>query len=61
MQPGRRMDVAVDLVKQDGDTATFKGKGADDAGRQTVAAQFVLPATAWPAAARPGPAPTSSC
>lgn len=42
MLPGRRMDVAVDLVKQDGDTATFKGKGADDAGQQTVAAQFVL-------------------
>jgi 3-hydroxyacyl-[acyl-carrier-protein] dehydratase len=42
MLPGRRMDVAVDLVKADGDTATFKGKGADDAGQQTVAAQFVL-------------------
>lgn len=42
MVPGRRMDVAVDLVKQDGDTATFKGKGADDAGQQTVAAQFTL-------------------
>jgi 3-hydroxyacyl-[acyl-carrier-protein] dehydratase len=42
MLPGRRMDVGVELVKQDGDTATFKGRGADDAGRQTVAAQFVL-------------------
>jgi 3-hydroxyacyl-[acyl-carrier-protein] dehydratase len=42
MLPGRRMDVAVELVKQDGDTATFKGKGTNDAGQQTVAAQFVL-------------------
>jgi 3-hydroxyacyl-[acyl-carrier-protein] dehydratase len=42
MLPGRRMDVAVELVKQDGDTATFKGKGVNDAGQQTVAAQFVL-------------------
>jgi 3-hydroxyacyl-[acyl-carrier-protein] dehydratase len=42
MQPGRRMDVAVELVKADADTATFKGKGADDAGRQTVSAQFTL-------------------
>ncbi|HEX4608027.1 MAG TPA: hydroxymyristoyl-ACP dehydratase [Urbifossiella sp.] len=42
MLPGRRMDVSVELVKQDGDTATFKGKGANDVGQQTVAAQFVL-------------------
>ena len=42
MQPGRRMDVAVELVKQDGDAATFKGKGADDAGKPTVTAQFTL-------------------
>ena len=42
MQPGRRLDVAVDLVKTDGTTATFRGKGTDDAGQQTVAAQFVL-------------------
>jgi 3-hydroxyacyl-[acyl-carrier-protein] dehydratase len=42
MQPGRRMDVAVDLVKVEGDWATFRGKGLDDAGQQTVAAQFVL-------------------
>lgn len=42
MLPGRRMDIAVDFVKQDGDTATFKGKGTDDGGQQTVAAQFVL-------------------
>lgn len=42
MQPGRRMDVSVDLVKIEGDRATFKGKGADDAGQPTVSAQFVL-------------------
>ena len=42
MQPGRRMDVLVELVKDEGDTATFKGKGTDDAGQQTVSAQFTL-------------------
>src|SRR3954470_14511070 len=36
MQPGRRMDVTVELVKQEGDTATFRGKGTNDAGEQTV-------------------------
>ena len=42
MQPGRRMDVSVELVKQDGTTATFKGKGTDDSGQSTLTAQFVL-------------------
>jgi 3-hydroxyacyl-[acyl-carrier-protein] dehydratase len=42
MQPGRRMDVSVELVKQDGPWATFKGKGADDDGQQTVSGQLVL-------------------
>ena len=42
MLPGRRMDIAVDLVKTDGDKAVFRGKGTDDEGRQTVAAQFEL-------------------
>ncbi|MBX9584803.1 MAG: hydroxymyristoyl-ACP dehydratase [Gemmataceae bacterium] len=42
MQPGRRMDVSVELVGQDAATAAFKGKAADDAGRQTVSAQFTL-------------------
>ena len=42
MQPGRRMDVAVELTRAAGDTATFKGKGTDDAGQQTVSAQFSL-------------------
>ena len=42
MQPGRRMDVSVELVKHDVATATFKGKGTNDAGESTVNAQFVL-------------------
>lgn len=42
MQPGRRMDVAVELIKLEGDRGTFRGKGVNDAGEQTVAAQFVL-------------------
>jgi 3-hydroxyacyl-[acyl-carrier-protein] dehydratase len=42
MQPGRRLDVAVEVVKLDADTATFRGKGTNDAGEQTVAVQFTL-------------------
>ena len=42
LQPGRRMDVAVDWAKADGSTVTFKGKGSDDAGAQTISATFVL-------------------
>lgn len=42
MQPGRRMDVSVELTRQDGNCATFKGRGSDDAGQQTVSAQIVL-------------------
>jgi len=42
MQPGRRMDVAVDWVKEDGAWATFKGKGFDETGAATVSAQIVL-------------------
>jgi len=42
MQPGRRMDVAVELVKADDGTATFRGKGVNDSGEQTVSAQFTL-------------------
>src|SRR5262245_19177588 len=42
MLPGRRMDVAVDVVRVDGDLATFRGKGADEEGPQTVSAQFTL-------------------
>ena len=32
----------LELVKHDASTATFKGKGTDDAGQSTVTAQFVL-------------------
>ena len=42
MQPGRRMDVAVELTKSTEDTATFKGKGIDEAGQQTVSANLTL-------------------
>jgi 3-hydroxyacyl-[acyl-carrier-protein] dehydratase len=42
MQPGRRMDVSVELTKADDSTATFKAKGANDAGEQTVATLFSL-------------------
>ena len=44
MLPGRRMDVSVELTKTDAaaDTATFKGKGANDAGEATVTAIFTL-------------------
>lgn len=44
MQPGRRMDVTVELTKADtaNATATFKGKGTNDSGEQTVATQFTL-------------------
>lgn len=42
MQPGRQMAVAVELTKADDAIATFKAKGANDAGEQTVATQFSL-------------------
>lgn len=42
MQPGRRMDVSVELTKLSDDTAVFKGKGTDDAGQQTVSANMTL-------------------
>ena len=45
MMPGRRMDVAVDWGKDsplDGDTVTFRGKGADDSGQPTISATFTL-------------------
>ena len=42
MQPGRRMDVAVELMRADETMASFKAKGANDAGEQTVATQFTL-------------------
>jgi 3-hydroxyacyl-[acyl-carrier-protein] dehydratase len=39
--PGRRLEVSVDLIKREGDTATLRGRGEVD-GTQTVAAQLVL-------------------
>lgn len=42
MQPGRRMDVSVDLVKAEGAMATFKGRGSNEAGEMTVTASFGL-------------------
>jgi 3-hydroxyacyl-[acyl-carrier-protein] dehydratase len=42
LRPGRRMDVAVDLVEQAADRAAFKAKGTDDAGKATVTAAFTL-------------------
>jgi len=42
MQPGRRMDITVELTREDETTAAFMGKGATDAGEQTVATQFSL-------------------
>lgn len=42
MQPGHRMDISVELVEQGDTLAKFKGKGVDDEGKTTVAAQFVL-------------------
>jgi 3-hydroxyacyl-[acyl-carrier-protein] dehydratase len=39
--PGHRMTVSVELTKQDGATATLKGRGELD-GVQTVSAQVVL-------------------
>lgn len=42
MRPGHRLDVAVDIVRQEPNTITFKGRGVDDEGRPTVTTQFVL-------------------
>ena len=41
MQPGRRMDVSVELTKHDADTATFKGKGEVE-GNTAVSAKLTL-------------------
>lgn len=42
MQPGHRLDLAVDFVKDEGETAVFRGKGTNDAGEPCVSAQFTL-------------------
>jgi 3-hydroxyacyl-[acyl-carrier-protein] dehydratase len=41
MQPGKSLEVTVELAGRDGPTASFKGKG-ETGGTQTVAAQFTL-------------------
>jgi 3-hydroxyacyl-[acyl-carrier-protein] dehydratase len=41
VSPGHRLEVTVDLVKRDGDTATLRGRGEVD-GIQTVSAQLML-------------------
>lgn len=42
MQPGRRLDVAVELLKAESDSASFRGRGTNDAGEMTVSAAFTL-------------------
>ncbi len=42
MEPGKRLDLSVDLVKIEGDRATFKGKGVTEEGGQSVIAQVGL-------------------
>lgn len=42
MEPGRAMEIAVELVKVDGAVATFRGKGNVQGGAQTVNAQVIL-------------------
>jgi len=41
MEPGRRLDLEVELLTQDGTMATFKGKG-ETSGATTVSARFIL-------------------
>ena len=42
MEPGRLLQLSVDLIKDEGNRWTLRGKGVSSAGSQTVAAQFVL-------------------
>ncbi len=44
MEPGRAMEIAVELVKVDGGQATFRGKGTVQGGAQTVNTQVALSA-----------------
>jgi 3-hydroxyacyl-[acyl-carrier-protein] dehydratase len=44
MQPGHTMEIAVEMMKQDGGAATFRGKGNVQNGAQTVSAQVTLAA-----------------
>jgi 3-hydroxyacyl-[acyl-carrier-protein] dehydratase len=51
MQPGFTLELATELVKVDGEFATFRGKGNVQGGGQTVNAQVVLKAYDTPDAA----------
>jgi 3-hydroxyacyl-[acyl-carrier-protein] dehydratase len=44
MQPGYTLEIGVELLKQDGAQATFRGKGNVQNGAQTVSAQVTLAA-----------------
>ena len=44
MQPGYAMEIAVELIKQDGALTTFRGKGNIQGGALTVSAQVTLAA-----------------
>lgn len=44
MVPGRAMEIAVDMVNEDGNQATFRGKGKIQDGEQTISAQVTLAA-----------------
>jgi len=44
MQPGYAMEISVELIKQEGTLATFRGKGNVQGGAQTVSAQVSLDA-----------------
>lgn len=47
MQPGFTMEISTELIKVEGELATFRGKGNVQGGGQTVNAQVVL--TSYPA------------
>lgn len=42
MEPGKRLVVTAELIEQDGPFATFKGKGENESGAQTVSARVTL-------------------
>jgi 3-hydroxyacyl-[acyl-carrier-protein] dehydratase len=44
MEPGKVLELTVEMVKQDGESATFKGRGFVQGGGQTVNAQMQLAA-----------------
>jgi 3-hydroxyacyl-[acyl-carrier-protein] dehydratase len=42
MEPGRALDLSVELIKREGTSAAFRGKGNVRGGAQTVSAQVTL-------------------